>query len=141
MFLAATASLAIPNESHGAFISLQLPGIDLSAGASVPAVIVGPGGSTVEQTVVYNPSVGGFDINADLVGVDASIYFPTLNTGYVWYDGHWVDHEGFYWNNGARVYIGHPHWNEYWGGYWGRHHHWDGHHHPHPVYMHGDHRR
>lgn len=112
--------------ASASLVSLQVPGVNLSVGEPIKAIIVTPDGNTVEQTVPYNPTLGGVDINAGLVGANASIYFPSLNAGYVWYDGHWVDNEGYYWNNGARVYVNHPHWHEYWGGYWGRYHHWDG---------------
>lgn len=137
--IAAFMVLGFTTESHAVGISVELPGISLSAGTPVQAIVVDPAGNPIEQTVVYNPSIGGVEIDAGLIGANASIYFPTLSTGYVWYNGHWVDQEGFYWNNGVRVYVDHPHWHQYWGGYWGRYHHWDGGWHHHGDWHHDGH--
>ena len=82
----------------------------------INAVFTDSNGNSYEQTVYYNPAIGGVDLNNS--GSYASVYFPTLGTAYLWNNGFWVGEDGYYWNNGARVYIG-PNWHDHWHSYWG----------------------
>ncbi len=97
----------------------------MNSAQPIEATIVDSNGNTFQQTVYYDPSIGGVDMNANWAGPNASIYFPTLGTGYVWYNGYWVNPEGYYWNNGARYYVG-PTWNGYWANYWSGRPYWNG---------------
>lgn len=89
------------------------------------AVVVDSNGKNSQQTVYYDPAIGGVDLDTSWAGTNASVYFPTLNTGYVWYNGNWVNPAGYYWNGGKRYYVG-PEWNNYWNGYWRGQNHWNG---------------
>lgn len=113
-------------EGQAAVVIVGGPGVVLTDRQPIQAVIVDTAGNTVEQTVYYNPALGGVDLDTSLAGANASVYFPSFGTGYVWYNGYWVDPNGYYWNGSARVSAGHPHWREYWSGYWGRRSHWHG---------------
>ena len=96
----------------------------------IQATIVDRNGQNYQQTVYYDPAIRGVDLDARWAGPNASIYFPTLNTGYVWYNGYWVNPEGYYWNGGNRYSVG-PTWNDYWGGYWKGRGYWNGNWHDH----------
>lgn len=109
-------------QSEAAVVRIGGPGICLTYRQPVHAVIVGPAGNSIEQTVYYDPAIGGVDLDTGWAGPNASVYFPAYQTSYIWYNGFWVDQAGSYWDGGRRVYITHPHWHDYWGGYW--HNHW-----------------
>ena len=150
MLFFASAILSLGWISHGeaAVMVVGGPGVTFTQGQPIQAVFVDSAGNTIQQTVYYNEALGGIDLNANLIGANTSVYFPSLGAGYVWYDGHWVDQSGYYWNGTTRVYVNHPHWGTYWGGYWHGRSHWDGNWHAHPdvsihvhesVYEHGHH--
>lgn len=109
---------------EAAVVALGGPGITLTARQPIQAVIIDPNGNNLQQTVYYDPAIGGVDLNTTWAGPNASVYFPTFQTGYIWYNGNWVDHAGYYWKGGRRVYVGHPNWGSHWTGYW--HNRWHG---------------
>lgn len=82
----------------------------------INAVFTDSDGNSYQQTVYYNPAIGGVDIGNP--GSYVSVYFPTLGSAYLWNNGYWVGEDGYYWNNGTRVYVG-PNWNDHWHAYWG----------------------
>lgn len=127
LFLAAS-SLATGWIAQGeaAVVVVGTPGVVINNQQPIQAVIVDSNGNTFQQTVYYNPAVGGVDLNTAWAGPNASVYFPAFGTGYVWYNGFWVDHTGYYWDGGRRLYIGHPNWGGFWVGYWHGRNHWDG---------------
>jgi hypothetical protein len=109
--------------SEAAVIPIRPPGIVVTYRQPLQAIIQDSYGNTFQQIVYYDPYIGGIDINLSWAGPNASIYFPELGIGYIWYNGYWVDEGGYYWDRGNQVYIGYPYWNVYWTDYWGRH--WD----------------
>jgi hypothetical protein len=113
------------SQAEAAVVVVDQPGVVLNSRQSLPVVVVDSNGNTFQQTVYYDPSLGGIDLNTSWAGPNASVYFPTLNTGYVWYNGYWVNPAGYYWNGGRRYYVG-PTWNNYWVGYWNGRNHWNG---------------
>lgn len=106
-------------QGEAAVVMIGGPGIVLSYRQPIQAVVVDPSGNTYQQTVYYDPAIGGVDLDTSWAGPNASVYFPQYGTGYVWYNGVWVDRAGFFWDGGRRVYIGDPHWHDHWGVYWG----------------------
>lgn len=108
-----------------AVVVLDQGGATLTSQQPIQAVIVDSNGNSFQQTVYYNPSAGGIDLDTSWAGPNASVYFPSLNTGYVWYNGYWVSPEGYYWNGGNRLYVG-PTWNNYWTNYWSGRNYWNG---------------
>lgn len=106
-------------QTEAAVVVVQ-PGATFSPQQPIQAVVIDSSGNPTNQTFYYNSAVGGVDVNT-AVGPDTSIYFPDYGTRYIWYNGYWVDQGGYYWNDGRRFYVGHPHWNDYWGGYWRGH--------------------
>lgn len=119
--LIALIGMSIIGEGEAAVVVLGGPGIAFTTRQPLPAVIVGPNGAMVQQTVYYDPAIGGVDLDTSWAGPNASVYFPSLQTGYVWYNGFWVDQTGYYWNGRERILIGHPHWRDHWTGYWNVH--------------------
>lgn len=130
--LIATFSLAMSFAAQSEAIAIRIGGPDIvfSNRQPVIVVIVDSNGNTYEQTYYYDPSLGGLDIDPSFAGPGASIYIPSLGMGYLWYNGYWVDQQGYYWNGRERVYINYPDWHEHWHGYWEKHHHdqWRDHH-------------
>lgn len=112
-------------QAEAVVVVVDQPGVVFNTRQALPAVIVDSNGNTIQQTVYYDPSLGGIDLDTSWAGPNASVYFPSLNTGYVWYNGYWVNPAGYYWTGGRRYYVG-PAWNNYWGGYWRGHPHWNG---------------
>jgi hypothetical protein len=106
-------------QGEAAVVLIGGPEIVLTNRQPVQAVVVDTNGNTYQQTVYYDPAIGGVDLDTSWAGPNASVYFPDYGTGYLWYNGYWVDRAGFYWNGGQRVYIGHPYWHDHWAGYWG----------------------
>jgi hypothetical protein len=134
-------------QGEAAVVLLGRPGIVMNP-QPVQAIIVDSNGNTIQQTVYYDPAIGGVNLETSWAAPNASVYFPAFDTGYVWYNGYWVDHTGYYWDGGRRVYIGHPNWGNFWVGYWHGRNHWHGGWHDHPhlsyhvhetVYEHGHH--
>ncbi len=125
-----TSSLAIGWMAKGeaAIIQIGGPGVVISQAQPVQVVIVDSNGNTYEQTAYYDSSIGGVNIDTRWAGPGASIYIPTLGLGYLWYNGFWVDQEGYYWNGQSRVYISDPQWRDHWHHYWNDHRHdgWNG---------------
>ena len=118
----ALAIMGTAVQSEAAVVTIGGPGIVLANRQPVQAVIVGPNGNSIQQTVYFDPALGGVNLDTSWAGPNASVYFPAYQTSYIWYNGFWVDQAGAYWDGGKRVYITHPHWHDYWGGYW--HNHW-----------------
>jgi hypothetical protein len=143
-----TSSLAIGWMAQGeaAVIRVGGHGVTFTTARPVTVVIVNSNGNSFEQQANYDPAVGGINIDTSWAGPGASIFIPDLNTGYVWYNGYWVDREGYYWNGKERVYLSDPQWKEHWRHYWHEHrphgwHRWGGNwhnHHNEDWHGHGD---
>lgn len=84
----------------------------------INVIVTDSQGHIFQQKIPYNASVGEIDINMGQIGPHASIYFPEQGTGYLWYNDHWVNNAGYYWNGQQRVYINDPNWKNYWVHYW-----------------------
>lgn len=123
LLVAFSLTLGFIAQSEAIAIKIGSPQIIFTPRQPIQAVIVDSNGNASEQTFYYNPDIDGVDIDASMAGPDASIYFPSLGTGYIWYNGYWVDQDGYYWNGQARIFINHPHWKERWTGYWDAHSH------------------
>ena len=132
--LASLIAVGFTVESEAAVVAIGGPGITLTYRQPVQVVVVDPTGNSLQQTVYYDPAIGGVDLDTGWAGPNASVYFPAFQTGYIWYNGFWVDHAGYYWNGSHRAYLGHPHWDAHWSGYWHNHWHsgWHGGWHSHP---------
>lgn len=113
-------------EGEAAVVAIGGPEVVLTARQPVQAVVVDSNGNSYQQTVYYDPAISGVDLDTSWAGPNASVYFPEYGTGYLWYNGFWVDQAGYYWNGGNRVYIGHPAWHDHWAGYWRVHGGWHG---------------
>lgn len=116
LFLGLTTGWIFQGEA--AVVVVGGPGIVLGYRQPVQVVVVDSNGNTYNQTVYYDPAIGGVDLNTEWAGPNASVYFPAYGTRYLCYNGYWADETGYYWNGGNRVYIGHPHWHDHWSGYW-----------------------
>lgn len=139
LVLASLLSIGFTSKTEAAVVTIGGPGISLTYRQPVQTVVVDTNGNTLQQTVYYDPAIGGVNLDTSWAGPNASVYFPAYQTGYVWYNGFWVDHAGYYWDGGRRVYLNHPHWGDHWSGYWHNHWHegWHGGWHAHPeVSMH-----
>jgi hypothetical protein len=106
---------------------LNSPNIVFTNQQPIEAIIVDANGNPTTQTIYYNGTIGGFDIPSTKLGPNASIYFPSLQTGYIWHNGFWVDEGGSYFLNGQRHYVTNPEWHTHWSTYWGGY----SHYHPH----------
>lgn len=114
--------LAIGWIAQGEATVIKIEGANINQAQPVKVIIVDSNGRTFEQTANYDPSAGGIDIDTSWAGPNASIYIPSLGVGYVWYNGYWVDQEGYYWNGTQRVAVPYiPQWREHWNHYWRAH--------------------
>lgn len=112
--------LAVLNLSHlqSTIIKINNPSIILNDVRPIHVIIIDQNRNSYEETVYYDPALGGIDVDTALVGPNASIYIPDLDLGYIWYNGFWVDQDGYYWNGERRVYIENPSWKRHWEAYW-----------------------
>jgi hypothetical protein len=94
-------------------------GATLTDRQPIQAVVIDSNGNRYNQTVYYNPAIGGVDIDTAGFGSNASVYFPAYGTRYICYNGFWVDEAGYYVDGGQRFYVNHPYWGDHWAGYWG----------------------
>lgn len=118
-------------QAEAAIVTIGGPGVVLSYRQPVQAIVIDSNGNSFQQTVFYDPAIGGADIDTAWAGPNASVYFPAYGSRYMWYNGFWVDEAGYYWDGGRRVLVVHPSWREHWTGYWGVHNH-GGWYHSHP---------
>lgn len=102
-------------------LRISVPGIEFTAQQPVQVIVYDSYGNAYESTAYYDSSIGGIDIDTAWAGPNASIYLPMFNTGYLWFNGFWVDREGYYWDHGRRLYLNSPRWNDHWSGYWRTH--------------------
>lgn len=121
ILLSSALALSFAGEAEAALLNIDVQGQVLADQQPIQAVIVDSNGNTYERTVYFNPQVGGIDIDTSWAGPSASIFFPSLNQSYVWYNGFWVDQRGYYWNNGQRLYLNDPQWQVHWHHYWEAH--------------------
>lgn len=116
LFILGIALLSISASKSGeASVVVLGPSVTVTPQQPITAVFTDNYGNTYEQTVYYNPALGGIDVGNTTY---ASVYFPTFSTGYLWNNGFWVGENGYYWNNGGWAYVG-PHWHDHWHNYWG----------------------
>jgi len=102
------------------------PTITLTNRQPMQAVFVDSNGNSYQRTFYYDPALGGINLELENLGANTTVYFPELGTGYIWYNGYWVDQSGYYWNGSNRVYINNPQWNTYWTNHWHGHDGWHG---------------
>lgn len=121
--MAFSLTLGFTAQSEAVAVRIGSPRITFTPKQPIQAIIVDSNGNATEQTFYYNADIDGVDIAESMGGPDASIYFPSLGTGYIWYNGNWVDQEGYYWNGAERISINHPQWKDRWTGYWNDHSH------------------
>ncbi len=95
----------------------------LHNGDQVSAIVIDNDGTMSEQNLIYDAALQALTTTKTYSGENVSYFAPSLNLHYLWWDGHWVDSEGFYWENGKWTTIGVHNWNDYWDHYWG--HYWD----------------
>jgi hypothetical protein len=113
------SSLAVGCIAQGEATVIKIEGASITQAQPVKVIIVDSNGRTFEQIANYDPSAGGIDIDTSWAGPNASIFIPSLNIGYVWYNGYWVNQEGYYWNGTQRVAVPYiPQWREHWNHYW-----------------------
>ncbi len=136
LLLALSLVLGFATQGEAAIVVIGGPGVALTYRQPVQAVIVDNNGNRYEQTVYYDPAMGGVDVDTTWAGPNASVYFPAYGTRYLWYNGYWVDQAGYYWNGGNRIYIGHPYWHDHWAGYWNGYGHGHGWYHSSPEVVH-----
>jgi hypothetical protein len=116
------SSLAVGFIAQGEATVIKIEGANVAQAQPVKVIIIDSNGRTFEQTANYDPAVGGIDIDTNWAGPNASIFIPSLNVGYVWYNGYWVNQEGYYWNGSQRVAVPQiPQWREHWNHYWRAH--------------------
>lgn len=84
----------------------------------IEAVIVDSDGNGYRQMTSYDPSIRGIYLDMRDIGPGASVYFPDFGSGYIWYNGYWVDQTGYYWNGRKRVVVKEPDWSTYWARHW-----------------------
>src|ERR1700678_4280897 len=102
-----TSSLAIGWLAQGEATVMRIDGsrIIISNQQPIQVFITDSNGNNYVQSAYYDPAIGGINIDTSWAGPNASIYIPSLNMGYLWYNGYWVDESGYYWNGTRRVYI------------------------------------
>jgi hypothetical protein len=93
-----------------------------SSPTPVNAVVVDRNGNMTETRYTYDPDQGGVVINnyEEISGPGSSVFFPEDEVGLMWWDGFWVDHEGYYWNGANFVLVDDPGWRGRWDQYWQR---------------------
>lgn len=121
ILLSSALSLGLTADAEAIVINLGGSEAAFTDQQAIQVVIVDGNGNAVERTVNYNPSLGGIDIDASWAGPNASIYVPNLNQSYLFYNGYWIDQNGYYWNNGQRQSLNDPQWNTHWSHYWEAH--------------------
>jgi hypothetical protein len=86
----------------------------------VDTIIVDKNGNMTETQYNYDPDQGGVVINNynEVAGPGASLFFPAMTVGMLWWGGYWVDHNGDYWNGRTYVQVNDPHWHDNWDHYW-----------------------
>ena len=52
-----------------------------------------------EQEYTYDPDTQVIVIDSDNGGENASMFFPLFATGFIWWNGYWVNREGYYYSN------------------------------------------
>lgn len=87
----------------------------------IDAVVLDKSGNMSEQSATFNPATGSVNVNVE-PGENASVFFPDLGDRYQWYNGHWVNKAGYYYENNQPVSIGVDNWDTQWNNYWN--HHW-----------------
>ena len=127
--LALSLSIGTVNQTEAVALKIGGPGVVFTNQQPVQVIIIDSNGNTLDKTIYYNPEIEGLDLDASWAGPNASIYIPSLGTGYLWYNGFWVNQDGYYWDHGRRVYVTDvPQWRTHWTGYWHNHTHGrDGH--------------
>lgn len=125
ILLASSLAIGWIAQGEAAVIRIGGSGMVISQAQPVQVIIFDSNGNTYEQTAYFDPSSEGINIDTSWAGPGASIYIPSLGLGYLWYNGFWVDQEGYYWNGPRRVYIADPQWKEHWRHYWHKHRHND----------------
>lgn len=122
LFLLAFA-LAMSQISQGqaTVLRLEAPEIVISNHQPIEAIVTTGKGISYRQTAYYHPAIEGIDLDTRLLGTNASVYFPHLKVGYIWYQNHWTDESGYYWEGAQQVHINHSDWTNYWVSYWNNH--------------------
>lgn len=86
--------------------------------SQVNAIVVDGNGNMGQQVFPYNPQTQQVDVGSADQGENASIYLTLFMMGFIWWDGYWVGHNGYYWDGHNNVYIKNVNWNNHWNNYW-----------------------
>lgn len=99
--------------------------VNVSSPTQLQAIVVDPNGNVTEQECTYDPQTQVVVVDSQNSGENASVFFPLLSMGFLWWDGYWVDRDGYYYNNNRWVRVNDDHWDNHWNNYWNKN--WDGH--------------
>ena len=108
--------------------------VNVSSPTQVQAIVLDSNGNMTEEEYTYDPDTQVIVINSG--GDNASVFFPLFATGFIWWNGYWVNREGYYYDNDRWVHVDDHDWDGHWNGYWNNH--WDNHWHNHWNNHHGD---
>ena len=102
----------------GDVINIQGATSVTTTSSQVNAIVVDGNGNMSQQVFPYNPQTQQVDTSSASGGDNASIYLTLFTLGFIWWDGYWVGHHGYYWNGHTNVYINNNNWNNHWNNYW-----------------------
>lgn len=92
----------------------------LAGQTTVDAIVTDNQGNMQEVQLPYNSQTQSVTINNNQYGGDnASLFFPLFATGFMFYAGYWVGHDGSYWNGSHYTHVTNiNNWNNHWNNYW-----------------------
>jgi len=90
---------------HGDVVHIEGATNVTTTSSQVNAIVVDGNGNMSQQVFPYNPQTQEADVGDAKQGGNASIYFTLFMAGFMWWDGYWVGHNGYYWNGHTNVYV------------------------------------
>lgn len=103
---------------YGDVINIQGATSVTTTSSQVNAIVVDGNGNMSQQVFPYNPQSQQVDVGSADKGDNASIYLTLFMMGFMWWDGYWVGHNGYYWDGHTNVYVKNVNWNNHWNNYW-----------------------
>ena len=70
--------------AEAAVVMIGGPGVVLGYRQPVQAIVVDTNGNSCQQTVYYDPNIGGVNLDTSWAGPNASVYFPDFGTDSLW---------------------------------------------------------
>ncbi|MCB1067764.1 MAG: hypothetical protein KDK56_06225 [Simkania sp.] len=110
--------LFVSTQLLGDVINIQGATNITTTSSQVNAIVVDGNGNMSQQVFPYNPQTQQVDVGDANQGQNASIYLTLFMMGFMWWDGYWVGHNGYYWNGHTNVYVKNVNWNNHWNNYW-----------------------